>query len=303
MDYKSKYLKYKSKYLKLKELYGGENGAPDLVKLNGIIPPGPNIKELVNRSCEEGRKLIEPNFVISSHGGQIVKRWEIPSHVNLLFFTEPGKDLTCIRDLQSQVCRKEKVGPFVHSGSRDITRPNYMEYDYELSPDKSDPSDPKFFYSGIVMCKSEVIFRMHPWEDKTILFSDLVNGIVEYCRLAGWPAEQEINITGLFCRGEIPIPPLVNPYDPSISQFIIMSLPFMAVPDIIQSLNTNLRIDLLTASTVVSNTLALNLLIQGLTPYNVYLNINRFGIDETIINESIRLAQETMSSMLSLFNR
>lgn len=320
MDYKTKYIKYKSKYIQLKALLGGNGDeklkpnpdpvlVPNYAKLNGINLPHKELVQAIKYNIANGKKQIEANFVLSSHGAQVKKKWEIPKEVNIFFFTEPGKDLFCIRDLQSEVCRKIKTGPYKHSGAKIGTESvpeNYMEYDYLLSSDETDKSNPLFFYSGISHCTIKPIYYMNKFEAKEIWFSDLVLGITEFCRLAGYPPEQEINITGLFCRGELPPPPplpispAINPYNELIVLIISTQLlKGIAIPYIIQNI-TSIGIDITTATILVSNGAALYFLSNGISPDQLNELLLSFGIDQSIITESIRISLETISLMHSM---
>lgn len=324
MDYQQKYIKYKNKYLQLKQIVGGNGDGkkpdsepkpgpapgpvptppppeppliPDKVKLNGIYEPTPELITSIKETLKKGQKPVEANFVLSAHGGQTRKSWEIPPNVNLFFFTAPGENLSCVRDLQSEVCRKEKTGIHKHSGPKIgviRTSDNNMDYDYLLTPDTTEPTNPAYFISGIVHCTVKPIYRIKPWEKKEIWFSDLVIGIVEYCRLAGYPPEQEINITGLFCRGELPPPP-INPYDPTIGAMIILWLiGGVPISSIIQNLEM-MGIDKLAAKTVTSNTVTLYFLQLGQSPGMINSMLLAYGIEQSIITESIRISQETLS--------
>jgi hypothetical protein len=180
-----------------------------LAELRGITPPTREIKAKVKAES------IQPQFVVSSHGHQVARRWQIPQSISLHFFTKPGQDLYCSRILQSQVCRREVQGGFHYTGPRPGEAPaskNFMDYDYHLTPD---PSPRDGFHSGVVVCGERPILYLNTIAEG-IWFSELILGIVKYCQMAGWPEGKLIHITGLFCRGgeDAAAPAAGAAYDP-----------------------------------------------------------------------------------------
>lgn len=150
------------------------------------------------------RQFNKLDFVISSHGGQIAQRWAIPPRVALHFFTQPGEILYCDKVLQTQVCAGTHLAPFSYYGPKpgQPYRANHcLDYNYILTPDYARVANNNVgFHSGVVLCPNTVLAKFRYQADSGVWLSDLVDNIVNWCEMAGWPKNKMIHITCLFCR-------------------------------------------------------------------------------------------------------
>lgn len=176
---------------------GAGAGAP---LLGYVTPPKKDLLEKVRSGTPP-----KPQFVISAHGGQVKHVWPVPPRISLHFFTQPGADLFCDKVDQTKVCTGEKKGTFSYHGPN-VGQPyqpeNCMQYNYLLRPDTENVKTVGF-HSGVVLCPNTPILYMR-YIEQPIWLSDLVNNIIHFCDLAGYPHTQRIHITCLFCRGDLP---------------------------------------------------------------------------------------------------